>query len=376
MSVTQTLATVSLTTATTEMAGGIALAEILVAIGIFVGILVVALIGYLGAPRLRRRIPVTYAPLPPHGQQKKEPQFRKAPPSEGDNPADTPAAPQPASEQQELGIDFTPPQLPDLDPALTPSLNFCYAIRLYGEKAVDIGTIRQFENHLKQYHIRVYQMLGFDENLNAWKTSYTAPARYWLVALPLADRGGKLDETRINLLEEETLRFGEKWQLRPLFPPLGSTLERIRIVDDFCNKVDLMVEIRLNPSSEQDANRVHEILSLNRMSPEKEGRYLCRRESEVLFSAQCNPGAGGRIASILFALDSPKVSRPIPAFDEMIERVRRIASALQANLTDPQGRGIDEERITLIRGELSSVVRRMEENQISPGGSLAHLLFS
>ena len=336
------------------------IASVLIVILLFV----VAFLGLRGNWRSSR--PTASSPPP-----KKEPVFSNAP-QQPDAMTDVGTAKAEEEEPQlDLPLMFDVPTLPPPDPSLL-TADICYVIHFYGEKPLLAAAFSPFSEELTKHKTSMYRLLGYSADDDKWKSSLTESFPHWLVALPLADRGGQLKEDKIKLINDEARRFAQKLRLHPEFPSLDATLRRAKTLNDFCRMVDMVLEIRVrcpNTSSEQ----VTQMMATQKLVSQN-GRYIYRVESESLFSVRTT--YGGNVVTLIFTLDAPKVSSPERAFDNMTNCIRRAAMVLSGNVTDPNGTAITDERIGEIRRQLSLLRRHMTEYGVAPGGAMAHLLFS
>lgn len=277
----------------------------------------------------------------------------------------------------QLDLPLSPPfPLPDL-PAPHESLltaDICYVIHFYGEEALTAAAFAPLTESLSRLHATVYRLLGYDESAGEWKHSLADSFRYWLVAVPLANRGGHLNEEGIKSIGDDARRFAQKLRLYPVFPPLAESLEKARLLDNFCHTVDMVLEFRVTCAAALTLERVEQVAATQRLTPH-EGQYIYRADSESLFHVR--PATTGNTVRLLtFMLDAPKVSSPERAFDSMIHCIRKISGVTDGAFTDPNGNPVSDERINEIRRQLSVLRQQMSQYGVIPGSMMAHLLFS
>ena len=250
--------------------------------------------------------------------------------------------------------------------------------------------------------------------------------RNWLVALPLADRGGRMTEEKIRAVERETRRFAELRRLQPSFPPTASSLENAKLVDDFCERVDIELALHVDGPSRPSRASVEKMLRLqgltdapvravgkggtvgvgtgpvmgsgsgsgmvsggngfggngsgngNGAGGSGSGRLVWTRDGEVRYSAQPRrvSSSPGEVSSVVFRLDVPNVSDPARAFDEMLECAAKVARVFYFKVRDPDGRDIGEDRARELRMLALGVAEDMRAHGVAPGGDVARLLFS
>lgn len=281
-----------------------------------------------------------------------------------------------AEQQEKLSLDeFIPPELPEPSQSLLYAKEFCYIIQFYAEKNIGVDIMQQICDIYKKYRLNCYRILGFDESAKEWKLLGKSSYRYLLFVLPLADRGGKLSKEQIKLIEEEGRSFAERMKIRAIFPTPSSTLKRVEVLDAFCEDVDVVVEFRIRTESQHTLQQINEYFSLNKMVVNNK-RAVFRKDSEEVFYAQPTVQSNHTVQSVLFSLDVPKVTRPIQALDDMIILINRFATNINGTVVDHQGQIVDANRIAVIREQLVQVIQKMNANNVPPGGSLSHLLFS
>ena len=337
-------------------------------------ILAVAVLGGVFYFAMRKETPPSPRPAP------REPSFQankdNAQTPAADDTASVPPSSEdaaPASPQGTLPITpFSPPTLPaPTNDILSPG--FCYEIRFYGEETLNA---KDFAPLLEKLPGKACRLLGFNAN-GQWRHAPDSSCQYWLVALPLADRGGALMIDTIHHIEIAARTFAQKMKLHPVFPNATEVLKSADLIDKFCATVDMFIELRLvgTPNS---AARIEEVMRIGGLAQDSERVYLCRVDSEVLFRVKLmpTPAGGAPRQTLIFEMDSPNVCNPPNAFAEMIQRLRRIAKVLDMSLRDPAGNAIDDERLHAMSRQLSSLTAQMREFGVTPGGALARLIFS
>ena len=308
-------------------------------------------------------------------EARKEPQITNAQTSEAE-----PAAPQGSLELQA----FTPPDLPPPPDDLL-AAEMCYTVFVFTQAAAHPDIFNPLLEQWAKWRLPRHILLGYNENEKQWRppqTHATAAANNneahsnWLLAVPLADRGGALDESRINQLEASARRFCQSVGARGKFPSVGGSVKNAKLLDVFCNSVDKVVEMHLagSPSPERAAEAA-KICGLVQADG-KDLKYAFRQNSETLFSMTVLTRARGEVRRVVFDLDAPNVSNPAQAFDAMIMRLKRTASMLKLNITDPGGEPVGEERMAEMRKQLTVLSAEMKKFGVPPGGSVARLLFS
>ena len=294
----------------------------------------------------------------------------------GDSAADGGGGVAAASPQKKLGIEWTPPPLPAPPDALL-LVDICFAVYFYSARgAVSPRIFEQLAQKIKRFNLSIYRLLAFNEESGEWQREVSDARRYWILAVPLADRGGQLNKERMSLLEEDVRQFSEEHGLHNRFPPIAEAIANADLLDKFCDAVDLVVEWRINLRAEFGAARIGEILAAHNLTREND-HFVYRLDSETIFQAQCLSTLDNKWAqSLLLILDAPKVSAPEQALDSMAEIARQLNAVFNSTVLDPKGNEVDENRIRAIRGQLVILRKQMNDFGVAPGSSTAHLLFS
>ncbi len=287
-----------------------------------------------------------------------------------------PAALNPRKPQGTLPMEnFTPPELPEPSESMLP-LEMCYAARLYGRDKTAPAGLAALLQEMRPANAKNTYLLGFDSDAKQWRMPPDMPCRDWILAVPLADRGGALDNEDIRRMEEGARAFAEKAKMHPVFPAPFEALENAGRIDRFCAAADIFIELRLS-GAERPAARIGEVMRLVGMSGNGRG-YVRRANSEELFRGRVAPvpASGNARQIIVFEMDAPNISDPPRAFQEMMRAVRRAADMLDMRVTDPKGADIDERREADMCQKLSLLAAQMREFGAPPGGAIARLIFS
>ena len=294
--------------------------------------------------------------------------------------------------QRELEmISFKPPRLPDPSEDLIP-LDICHAVRLHCREESEADWLRASDleplrSGLRECGLPVFRMLGCNDD-GDWHGARTEGSeaerrfRHWLVALPLADRGGMITEEKIRAVERETRRFAELRKLHSVFPPMKTSLEHARLVDDFCGRVDIEVILHVDGTARPSRGSVEKMLRLQGLEgmDDAEGKngLVWRKDGEVRYGVYLrrSSSAPGDVSCVEFRLDLPNVSDPGRALDEMLECARKAARVFFFQVRDPEGGEITEERAKELRTLAVGVAEDMRNHGVTPGGDVARLLFS
>ena len=333
-------------------------------------------------------------PPPSQKRRGKEPSFaaRKPPAEEDENTGGEDGAAEktgaektgghenntpPARPQGALPMDsFIPPELPPPSETLLP-LDMCYAVRLYGRQKTAAAGLSSLARELQPAKTKNSYLLGFDSAAAQWRLFPEEPCMHWIAAVPLADRGGPINQEDIRRMEERTRAFAQKAGMHPVFPPPFEALANAAKIDHFCAVVDVGIELRLT-GEERPPERIGEVMRLVGMTADGGRAFVRRTNSEELFRGKIvpPPASGGGRQTIVFEMDAPNIGDPPRAFQEMMRAVRRAAAMLDMRVADRQGADIDEERAAAMRDRLSVLTEQMREFGAAPGGAIARLIFS
>ena len=285
----------------------------------------------------------------------------------------------PPEESENSATVDIPADLPSPNEVLL-EIDICYTMRVYCARPLSAQRFVPFVEKLK-LRADFIKILGFDEATENWQTitGNDDNYRYWLLAIPLADRGGMLTEDKMRIINEDlNSTIGNLPGVRVVLPPPEETLETAKLLDKFCNEVDKILDLRVAfVLPDGDVSRVHEAIAmLENITMETKEKYVCRQASEVLFNIIYKPQSGRKEQTITFSLDAPRVTYPEKTFNQMVDYANRLSSMLNGVITDPSGQAIDEQRFADIRHQLAGLCQLMKSKGVPPGSATARLLFS
>ena len=276
-----------------------------------------------------------------------------------------------------------PVTLPEFELPSLPSLPnewqeiFCYIVRFYEEGASEARRFEALKEQLRRREVKIFQLLGFDEHGQQWQSAdFLAAYRYWILMIPLADRSGSLSAQRLKLLQDDCRRFAAKLRQRVEFPDLKGVLERVKMLDAFCNEADIVLRLRIVLPESLNLDAAAELLERAYMVADEKGRHVYRLNSEIMFTAEAEKLPNNTVQELSFILDAPKVSDPLRAFESMIQSMQEIAELKQGRLTDRNNNELTDTDIGMMRGSIAQLAENMKEQGVPPGSMLAHLLFS
>ena len=303
------------------------------------------------------------APPPPQGPRR-EPVFGGAG-GEGDA---APAAPK-AEALANL------PDLPEPNQDLI-ATDVSYVIRLYCENEKPFEFFHPLIINLGFPTIRAF---AFEEDKGEWRLpAEKSRARYWMLALPLVDRGGIMTRERILLIEGDTKQFlAPEAGVVAKFSNAGASLELAQKLAPLFDAINKSLEWRINFDADDDGvGRATEAIGMDRRIVRVEkSKHEYRQDSEALFAVIYKPLSGLSSKSIGVFLDPPLLSDPPRAFGQMLEYARRLADVLGGVITDSRGQSLDEERIADIAQQLDELCQTMRGYGVPPGSEMAKFLF-
>ncbi len=289
-----------------------------------------------------------------------------------------PLPPQPQPSQGNLEIaSSAAPEIPP-PPEETLASEMCYAAHVFAPRPLAAEAFAPLAEQWKKWRLPRHILLGYAEQEKQWRepSADSPPRKNWILAAPLADRNGALDEKRIRDLEESARRFCQSIGARGKFPSVAESVKNAKLLDEFCNSVDKIVEMHLSGSP--SLARVAEAAKIGGLSAADASgiKYVCRQNSETLFSMTVYTRARGEVRRVVFELDAPNVSNSARAFDAMTRCLQKTASMLSLEITDGSGAAVDDERLEQMREQLALLNAEMKKFGVPPGGAIARLLFS
>lgn len=301
---------------------------------------------------------------------------------QGQNPQE----PETAEEQKAQGqLDIEQFNAPKLPPPPDDMLaaDMCYGVYVFAQTPINPQTFAPLLEMWQKWRLPRCLLLGYDDGEGQWRKPQNQSGgdnkKNWLLAVPLADRGGALDDARIRQLEESARRFCQSIDAHGKFPPADEAAKNAKLLDAFCNSVDKIVEIHLagSPTLARTAEAA-QVCGLVNIEGAADGglKYAFRQNSETLFSMTVAVRMKNEVRRVIFDLDAPNVSNPAQAFDAMVNALKRTASMLSLDISDKNGGKIDEARIDQMRGQIAVLSAEMKKFGVPPGGAVARLLFS
>lgn len=217
-------------------------------------------------------------------------------------------------------------------------------------------------------------------------TSDDVPFRELRAGMQLASRQGPTDADTLATFLETIEHFAESVEAVSQREGVESARQRALAVDAFCADTD--IEIAVNVMGRNGVTfapaRVRELAELNGMIRLGSDEYVRRDEnSHTLFTLRNidpaqPPGIApqaGYLTGITFALDVPRVARPVAAFERMFDTVLVFADALQGEVVDDNRKPLTANGKKIIADTIAQIVSQMEAKGVAPGSAAALRLY-
>ncbi len=217
-------------------------------------------------------------------------------------------------------------------------------------------------------------------------TSDDVPFRELRAGMQLADRQGPTDADTLATFLETIQHFAETVEAISQREGVESARQRALAVDALCADTD--IEIAVNVTGRNGVTfipaRVRELAELNGMIRLGSDEYAQRDENgRTLFTLRNidpaqPPGIApqaGYLSGITFALDVPRILRPVAAFERMFDSVLVFADALQGEVVDDNRKPLTASGKKIIADAIAQIVSQMEAKGVAPGSAAALRLY-
>lgn len=293
--------------------------------------------------------------------------------------------------------DDRPATAEDQPPAVLPSLPAEWAdeaidvvARLVFERALAAEELMALRQSLLPRLSKPSQWFVWEIERQRWRP-LTAPHAASLgalaVTLQLVDRRGPLDAAGFAAFVAAVEELARRCAARSSLPEANETLARAAELDRFCATVDLQLALRVMPAADATgfaAEKVRAWLAECVLRQEGSRFVALDADERERFSLLCHdaqgqvvaPASARHVASLVFALDVPRVADGPAAFDALIETARAAATRLGGELRDGHGRPLPEATLAAIRGRIAELQANMRALGILPGDLRALRLFS
>ena len=150
-------------------------------------------------------------------------------------------------------------------------------------------------------------------------------------------------------------------------------LERAGNLDTFCARVDALINLNLRTRQSNDGG-VDFAAKLAAL--DLAGSYPAFVRLSATGDVDFQVVADDTQGLISLTLDFPHVNRPDLAVSEMLELARTLASTLDADIVDDEGRVLDENGMALLANQVVRLSAALQAQGIEPGSPLARRLFA
>ncbi len=191
------------------------------------------------------------------------------------------------------------------------------------------------------------------------------------VGLLLATRSGPLHAMEYSEWQEQLGRIAGALGARLTVPSMSDVLSKARQVDQRCAEVDAQLTLAVTSVEILSAAKIASAASAAGLEPRGESRFAKGPLHRQRFSVF--PGESG--VSLILLLDVPRTVAPVEAFREMIATAERLASVLDAQVTDEAGHRLSAQHIEGIAAQVADKEQRLLAMGITPGTPMAQRLF-
>jgi len=276
------------------------------------------------------------------------------------------------------------PPLPD---RLDPRIDCC--IRIEAVEPIEVPRFWAAQAEEFDSIARPLRWYAFDDRENQWRriNGNAVGAHHWfLAALQLVDRGGMISEGDFLRYTRGVQRLADQFRSVPAgIPSRAEVLGNAKALDHFCAEVDVQIAINLVSVQPMMGSHIFSLAEAEGLRLEGDGSFHARaadsRTLYVLSNGEAalferSAMAGLRTRRLSLILDLPRVIDAAGEFEEMMRFAGHLAQKLGADVVDDNGRPFGTESVAAIRTRIRRYQRRMNEEGIPPGGSLARRLFS
>jgi len=153
----------------------------------------------------------------------------------------------------------------------------------------------------------------------------------------------------------------------------AAILERASSLDIFCARVDALISLNLRMRNK--VTTVPQLpAKLNAMG--LSGAYPALARMNVYGEVDFQVVADDAQGQISLVMDFPHVTRPDLVVAEMFDQARSLASALDAEIVDDDGRALGDEGMLVLSNQVVRLAAMMQAQGIEPGSPLARRVFS
>lgn len=223
-----------------------------------------------------------------------------------------------------------------------------------------------------------------------WETVRAESARAYdtlRIALQLADRNGPVSRARIEQFRDLLRDTAEPGRAELNFPDVDEALALAERLDAFCAEVDHMIGLNILPSGDglMTGGDIARVAGRHGMVLQADGAFhLLNARGHTLFTLRNfdeSPFMAHEldelpVIGLSLQLDVPRVENPVRRFEEMVMLAQLLGEDLRAAVVDDHRVALGEAGIAMIRKQIVTIDRKMQDRAIAPGSILARRLFS
>lgn len=153
----------------------------------------------------------------------------------------------------------------------------------------------------------------------------------------------------------------------------STILERASSLDVFCARVDALISLNLRARDHSEmVSQFPKKLNALGLS----GAYPAFARVNVYGDVDYQVVADDAKGQVSLVMDFPHVTRPDLVVAEMFEQARALATGLDADIVDDDGRVLGDEGMLLLSNQVVRLAAMLQAQGIEPGSGLARRLFS
>lgn len=153
----------------------------------------------------------------------------------------------------------------------------------------------------------------------------------------------------------------------------STILERASSLDVFCARVDALISLNLRA---RDHGAMLSLLPKKLNALGLSGAYPAFARVNVYGDVDYQVVADDAQGQVSLVMDFPHVTRPDLVVAEMFEQARALATSLDADIVDDDGRVLGDEGMLLLSNQVVRLAAMLQAQGIEPGSGLARRLFS
>lgn len=227
--------------------------------------------------------------------------------------------------------------------------------------------------------------IGLDENSGQWQRLHAQDAnsyRRLVAALQLVDRQGPVAADDLALFCDGVRQLAAHYQAEAIVPVVADVVARANALDAFCASVDWRLALNLVHKQGQGLPLsaiipLASAANLQRASQADDGQlHAVDAHAQTQFTLGLLGLSETTAAGLTLAIDVPRVSDGVAAFERMLHLARHLCQHLDAQIVDDQRQPLSEETLALIRDKIGEFQLQMKAHKIPAGGRRAQRLYA